>query len=104
MGKYNNDFKKKLVSKLEDLKDKDDYVNIFNIISSDDYSCNSNGIFYNMNTFSDAVIDELIDYLNKKKLDEEKEPDPVVYTTYCNENGIFKVNNNDKKIIQNMKK
>ena len=45
MGKYNNDFKKKLVSKLEDFKDKDDYVNIFNIISSDDYSSYSNGIF-----------------------------------------------------------
>ena len=67
MGKYNNDFKKKLVSKLEALKDKDDYVNIFNIISSDDYSSNSNGIFYNANTFNDAIIDELVDYLNKKK-------------------------------------
>ena len=46
MGKYNNDFKKKLVSKLEELKDKDDYVNIFTIISSNDYSSNSNGIFF----------------------------------------------------------
>jgi hypothetical protein len=104
MGKYNNDFKKKLVSKLEDLKDKDDYVNIFNIISSDDYSSNSNGIFYNMNTFSDAIIDDLIDYLNKKKQDEEKEPEAIVYTTYCNENGLFKVSNNDKQIMNNMKK
>ena len=106
MVKYDNDFKKKLVSKLEDLKDKQDYVNIFNIISSDDYSSNSNGIFYNVNTFSDVIIDHLVDYLNKKKQDEEKEPEPepVVYTTYCNENGIFKVNNNDKQIMQNMKK
>ena len=59
MGKYNNDFKKKLVSKLEDFKDKDDYVNIFNIISSDDYSSNSNGIFFNLNDFSDDVIESL---------------------------------------------
>ena len=79
-------------------------MNIFNIISSDDYSSNSNGIFYNVNTFSDVVIEKLVDYLNKKKDDEGKEPEPVVYTTYCNENGIFKVNNNDKQIMQNMKK
>ena len=102
MVKYDNDFKKKLVSKLEDLKDKDDYVNIFNIISSDDYSCNSNGIFHNMNTFNDVIIDELVDYLNNNKNDEGKEPEPVVYTTYCNENPLFKVNNNDKQIMQNM--
>ena len=102
MGKYDNDFKKKLVSKLEDLKDKDDYVNIFNIISSDDYSSNSNGIFYNLNDFSDDVIEKLVDYLNENK--EEKEKQQVVYTTYCNENGLFKVSNQDKQIMQNMKK
>ena len=104
MGKYNNDFKKKLVSKLEDFKDKSDYVNIFNIISSDDYSSNSNGIFYNMNTFSDDVIERLVDYLNENKVEKEKEPEQVVYTTYCNENGLFKVSNQDKQIMQNMKK
>ena len=103
--KYNNDFKKKLVSKLEDFKDKADFVNIFNIISSDDYSSNSNGIFYNLNDFSDDVIEKLVDYLNENKIEKEQpEKQQVVYTTYCNENGMFKVNNNDKQIIQNMKK
>ena len=102
MGKYNNDFKKKLVSKLEEFKDKDDYVNIFNIISSDDYSSNSNGIFYNLNAFSDEVIEKLIDYLNENKLEKEQ-PEQVVYTTYCNENGLFKVSNQDKQIMNNMK-
>jgi len=104
MGKYNNEFKKKLVSKLEDFKDKADYVNIFNIISSDDYSSNSNGIFYNLNDFSDDVIEKLVDYLNENKVEKEKEPEQVVYTTYCNENGLFKVSNQDKQIMQNMKK
>ena len=103
MGKYNNEFKKKLVSKLEDFKDKADYVNIFNIISSDDYSSNSNGIFYNLNDFSDDVIEKLVDYLNENKVEKEKEPEQVVYTTYCNENGLFKVSNQDKQIMQNMK-
>ena len=103
MGKYNNDFKKKLVSKLEDFKDKADYVNIFNIISSDDYSSNSNGIFYNLNDFSDEVIERLVDYLNENKIEKEKEPEQVVYTTYCNENGLFKVSNQDKQILRNIK-
>lgn len=103
MGKYNNDFKKKLVSKLEEFKEKSDLVNIFNIISSDDYSSNSNGIFYNLNAFSDEVIEKLIDYLNENKVEKEQ-PEQVVYTTYCNENGLFKVSNQDKQIMQNMKK
>jgi hypothetical protein len=103
MGKYNNDFKKKLVSKLEELKDKDDYVNIFNIISSNDYSSNSNGIFFNLNAFSDEVIEKLVDYLNENKNEKEKETEPIVYTTYCNENGLFKVSNQDKQIMNNMK-
>jgi hypothetical protein len=103
MGKYNNDFKKKLVSKLEELKDKDDYVNIFTIISSNDYSSNSNGIFFNLNAFSDEVIEKLVDYLNENKNEKEKETEPIVYTTYCNENGLFKVSNQDKQIMNNMK-
>ena len=103
MGKYNNDFKKKLVSKLEELKDKDDYVNIFNIISSNDYSSNSNGIFFNLNAFSDEVIEKLVDYLNENKNEKENETEPIVYTTYCNENGLFKVSNQDKQIMNNMK-
>ena len=102
MGKYNNEFKKKLVSKLEDFKDKADFVNIFNIISSDDYSSNSNGIFYNLNDFSDDVIEKLVDYLNENKVEKEKQQ--VVYTTYCNENGLFKVSNQDKKIMKSIKK
>ena len=40
MGKYNNEFKKKLVLKLEEFKEKSDLVNFFNIISFDDYSSN----------------------------------------------------------------
>ena len=102
MGKYDNDFKKKLVSKLEDFKDKADYVNIFNIISSDDYSSNSNGIFYNLNDFSDDVIEKLVDYLNENKVEKEQ-PEQVVYTTYCNENGLFKVSNQDKQIMKSIK-
>ena len=101
--KFNNEFKKKLVSNLEALKDKADLVNIFNIISSDDYSSNSNGIFYNLNDFSDDVIEKLVNYLNENKEEEEQPEEPIVYTTYCNENGIFKVSNQDKQIMKNMK-
>jgi len=40
--------------------------------------------------------------LNENKLEKEQ-PEQVVYTTYCNENGLFKVSNQDKQIMQNMK-
>ena len=44
---------KKLVSKLEKQRTKDEMTTVYNIISSYDFSSNSNGMFFNINDFSD---------------------------------------------------
>lgn len=67
--KYNSQFRKKLVSKFEKIKDKNDYIDIYNIIVEDigtNFSSNRNGIFFNMNLLSDQCIENLIQYIEDK--------------------------------------
>jgi len=65
--KYSSTIRRKIVQKISKLKDKKDFVNIFNIIQSEigkDLSINRNGIFFNINLLSDECMDNLINYLN----------------------------------------
>ena len=67
--KYNTDFRKKLVSKFDKLKNKNEYIDIYNIIIEDigtNFSTNRNGIFINMNLLSDNCIDKLIEFMDDK--------------------------------------
>jgi len=67
--KYNSQFRKKLVSKFEKIKEKSDYINIYNIIVEDigfNFSSNRNGIFFNMNLLSDQCIENLIQFIEDK--------------------------------------
>ena len=64
---YNSIFRKKLVTKLEYLQDKNDLINIYNIIFFDignNFSSNINGIFINLNILSDECIDKLLLKIN----------------------------------------
>jgi len=64
--KFSSSFRRKLVLKISKLKDKKDFVNIFNIIQNElgkEISINRNGIFFNMNLLSDETIDSLDRYL-----------------------------------------
>ena len=66
--KYNSVFRKKLVNKFENIKNKEDLLDIFNIITEDigdNFSSNRNGIFFNMNILSDKCIDNLMIFLEK---------------------------------------
>lgn len=67
--KYNSEFRKKLVDKINKLKDKNSYIQLYNIINNDignTYSSNMNGIFINLNLLSDNTIDDVITLLNTK--------------------------------------
>jgi hypothetical protein len=67
--KYNSQFRKKLISKFEKIKNKEDYVDIYNIIIEDignNFSTNRNGIFINMNLLSDQCIENLIQFMEDK--------------------------------------
>jgi len=66
--KYNSEFRKKLVTKLDYFKDKDDLIEIYNIITSNNftnYSSNVNGYFFNLNCLDDICIDKLVNKINK---------------------------------------
>ena len=67
--KYNSQFRKKLVSKFEKIKNKYDYIDIYNIIQEDignNFSSNRNGIFINMNLLSDKCIENLVQLMEDK--------------------------------------
>ena len=67
--KYNTMFRKKLVNRFEKIKDKSDYVIIYNIITQDignDFSSNRNGIFININILSDTCIAKIINFMDEK--------------------------------------
>lgn len=66
--KYNSSFRKKLLTKLEYFQNKNDLIDIYNIIFVDignNISSNINGIFINLNILSDKCIDNLLIKLNK---------------------------------------
>lgn len=67
--KYNTDFRKKLVAKFENIKNKCNYFEIYDIIIDDignNFSSNRNGIFINMNLLSDKCIKRLIEFIDDK--------------------------------------
>jgi len=65
--KYTSSVRRNIVQKISKLKDKKDFVNIYNIIQTEigkDLSINRNGIFFNINLLSDNCITNLNNYLN----------------------------------------
>ena len=73
--KFDTDYRKRLVAKLSAIHDKPSLVELYRIILNDvgdDFSSNSNGIFYDVNRFSDCCIQSLADYVGEKKRKEIK--------------------------------
>ena len=110
--KYNTDFRKKLVSKFDKIKDRCDLYNIYNIITKDigiNFSSNRNGIFINMNIISDDCIDKLVEYIEDKNTSSLTLSDKVNYKSYkfddidiISETGQ-KLSNQEKNIIKRIR-
>ena len=65
---YNKDLRKKIIKKISLLKNKDDLINLYQIIDKDKNSNiteNSNGVFFNINCLSDNTLDEIEHFFNK---------------------------------------
>ncbi len=112
--KYNSQFRKKLVSKFEKLKDKSDFLEIYNIITEDignNFSSNRNGIFINMNILSDDCIEQLVNFIEEKLnyAMTQSETDKINYKTYkFDEVEIIsdmghKLSNQEKNIIKRIR-
>jgi hypothetical protein len=58
--------KKIIMTRIQNLKSKKHYINIYKIIKDNNvnYSQNINGIFINLTNIEDPILDKIIEYLN----------------------------------------
>lgn len=112
-SKYTRDDKKHIVESIENLKNDQDYVAIFEILTSDDnilYTPNSNGVFLNLTSASDKTLDQIQKYLKKatrkRAVDTETETE-IIPNAYSSKNErVYKLSNYEKNILKqrNLKK
>ena len=99
--KYNSLFRKKLIIKLEKIKDKSDLISIYNIIINDigtNFSSNRNGFFININLLSNNCIEELETFINSKiNINKIENTSKMCYTVYTYDN-IDKIINDGNKL------
>ena len=65
---YNSIYRKKLLNKIDSIKDKNILINIYNFITIDignNFSSNTNGIFININILSNDCIKKINDYVDE---------------------------------------
>jgi hypothetical protein len=110
--KYNNDFRKKLITKFNKLKNKIDYIDLYNIIYEDignNYSSNMNGLFINMNILSNNCIDKLNNFINSKLNVITIQNDEPNYISYKLDDveiiseKVHKLSNQEKNIIKRIR-
>jgi len=58
--------KKAIMTRIQNLKNKKHYIQIYRIIKDNNvqYSQNINGVFINLNNIDDTILDKIVQYLN----------------------------------------
>ena len=58
--------KKVIMTRIQNLKNKKHYIQIYTIIKENNvnYSQNINGIFINLSNIEDSILDKIVEYLN----------------------------------------
>ena len=111
--KFNSLYRRKLVNKINRLKEKKDFVTIFNIIQFElgkDISINRNGIFFNINALSNSVIEKIESFLNTISEIVTESDTKIKYQPYSvdeleNVNKLGpKLSNQEKSIIKKFQK
>lgn len=112
-SKYTHDDRKHIVKLIENLKNDEDYVAIFEILMDDDansYTQNSNGIFLNLSVVSDETLNRILKYLkkvNKSKANSiELDVDIIPMSGSSKSERTYKLSNYEKNILKqrNLKK
>ena len=108
--KYDSNYRKKLVNKINKLKNKEYYIDVYNIIISDigtNFSSNINGLFLNVNLLSNKCIEEINIYLDDKLREESNIINNIdISVSYKSNNDLInnmKLNNQDKNIIKKIR-
>ena len=114
-SKYSRDDRKHIVQSIENLKNDEDYVAIFEILTdttNNSFSQNSNGLFLDMSSVGDGTLDRIVKYLNKvnKKISGANQIDvdvDVIPNQYISKSDrAYKLSNYEKNILKqrNLKK
>jgi len=106
---FTRDDRKRIAEAIENLKNDTDYVEILDILinnESNDIVCtqNSNGIFLNLSAASDATLDEIRKYLDKKskiqKIKPDNEMDIIPGSNHTKPNRAYKLSNYEQNILK----
>ena len=114
---FDSYYRKKLLEKINNMKEKSQLVLIFKIVNRDignDYSENKSGIFFNMNLLSNDAIIEISDLINtfietETENASENTEDKVTYKSYSdNEVEVYnsfgsRLSNQEKSILKKCK-
>ena len=112
-SKYSRNERKYIGQTIENLKNDEDYIAIFEILTDDisnSYTENTNGVFLNLSSVSDATLDKINKYLikiNKKKSNEiEVDIDVIPNNNALRNERMHKLSNYEKNILKqrNIKK
>jgi hypothetical protein len=111
--KFNSLYRRKIVNKINKLKEIKEFVTIFNIIRVElgkDISINKNGIFFNINVLSDSSIEKIEFFLNSISETVTESETKIKYKPYFvddmeNVNKLGpKLSNQEKSIIKKFQK
>ena len=108
---YSSNLKKKIANRVENLKSKKHFKEIFKIIhsinSSKSYTKDSSGVYINFNTLDNNTLKAIEEYLNIINPKSESIPLPTKYTPYFFDDYIpkdsgIKLSNHEKNILKYM--
>ncbi len=118
--KYDSHFRKKLLEKINSIKEKKVLLSILKIVKKEDengYSQNKSGIFFNLNKLSDnsiLEIDNLIEKYNlsiESEINEENLDDKFVYKQYSDADNLdyydnigTRLSNQERSILKKLNK
>jgi len=114
---FDSYYRKKLIDKINNMKDKNQLVLIFKIVNRDignDYSENKSGIYFNMNLLSNDAILEISNLINafietEAENASENTEEKVTYKSYSeNEVEVYnsfgpRLSNQEKSILKKCK-
>jgi Ni,Fe-hydrogenase I large subunit len=106
--KYNSEYRKNLKQKISKLKNKNNFITIYNIVLEEldnKLTINRNGIYFNLNLLSDESIEKIEDII-KLEIEYQPETQKMIYETY-NKNvnidqfiNVHKLTNQEKSLIK----
>lgn len=109
---YTHQDRENITHRIESLKNQEDYIAIFNILTSDkkvNYTQNSNGVFLNLSLISNKTLSKVDEYI-KKSISKNKKEDPYIVipksSTQRKTSRAYKRSNYEENIIRqrNLKK